>query len=347
VPSLLRGFSAPVRLQSQLSQQELAALVAADEDMFNRWDSVQQMMSYVILTDASAHELLITTLGQILQEPSLEPATKAVLCQLPSFAELEQQQASSDQVVQVDQLLNGRDGLRQAIAESLRPVLLSQIELVNQQLAAQDYAPHAEHRGLRALRSLAMYYLVSIKSQEIEQQLQSQYHQADNLTDRLASLRLLVHGQFASATQCLEAFYQAYHAESLAMNAWFEVQASNPADTCLDQVRQLQQHPAFDTKSPNNVRALVGTFCRGNPRQFHAIDGRGYAFLTEIILAYNQTNPQLAARLVSPFIGWRQYDATRQQLMTNALNTLAASSLAPDVFEVVSKTLGRGNTSGL
>lgn len=345
VPSLLRGFSAPVVVNMQLSLAELACLAAYDDDMLNRWDAAQNMMNALILEYDIAQEpeklaLLIDVLRQILVDETMNPETRALIGTLPSYASLEQVQLQTLGTIDVEHILRGQKALRVAIASALSRELQHLIAQATSNLADKAYDPSAQDRGWRAVRNLALYYLASLSTAEIEQQLVAHVASADNLTDRLAGCRALLHGGFAGADQSLQEFIDKFSQQELAMNAWFEVQASNPQVQALQRVQQLQQHRLYDAKSPNHVRSVIGCFCRDNPLEFHKIDGSGYQFLAESIMDYNQSNPQLAARLIAPLIGWRQYDPQRQALMQKALQSIMQSDdLAPDVFEITSKSL--------
>lgn len=340
VPSLLRGFSAPVVLQAQLSQAELAVLVAHDEDQFNRWDAAQQIMSQLVFDPSLPTDIFLNVFGQTLQDEAITPEARALICQLPAYTALEQVQVQTNGTINVDGILDGQAQLRKTIATRFQSELSAIIEKVTLHLATRSFNPSAEDRGWRSLRNMAFYYLASLETAEIEARLVQHTQTANNLTDRLAGLRALIHNGYSQSANMISWFAEQYGHEELAMNAWFEVQSSNPMDGCLAQVEALQQHAAFDPKSPNHVRSVVGAFCRGNPRQFHK-QGAGYAFLAKTVIEYNESNPQLAARLLGPLTGWRQYDKTRQEQMQKALREiLAVEKLAPDLFEVVSKSLG-------
>lgn len=341
VPSLLRGFSAPVILDIDLSPAELALLVSHDEDLFNRWDAAQTLLTHAIL-QPDDYRSVFAVFHQVLTNDEIAPEARALICQLPAYTALEQVQVQRSGSIEVEQLLQGQEQLRQAIAQEFEASFISLVEQVDELMQGREFSPQAEDRGWRSIRNLAFYYLASLNKPSVENRLLKHYDTSNNLTDRLAGLRQLVHGQYDGAATALEQFVKRFSEEELAMNAWFEVQASNPSDQCLAQVQQLQQHFAYDPKSPNHVRSVVSAFCRGNPRQFHRADASGYEFLADMVIQYNQSNPQLAARLLGPLIGWRQYDEQRQQAMRSALEKImAVKDAAPDVFEVVSKSLGR------
>lgn len=339
IPSLLRGFSAPVILRAQYSQQELATLVAHDADLFNRWDAAQNIMSQIILQGASS-SMFLEVFGQTCFNNDIDPGARALICQLPSYTALEQLQVQDTGSIQVEQILDGQKALRMSIAKAYKTQLEKLIEQATEALSGKDFSPAPEDRGWRSLRNLAFYFLSCLETEEMEQRLLTQYEQANNLTDRLASFRNLVHNGYSAGQKVIDNFAAKYGHEELAMNAWFEVQASNPSDDCIAQVKNLQAHKAYDPKSPNNVRAVVGAFCRGNPRQFHR-GTIGYDFLADTVINYNKSNPQLAARLLGPLTSWRQYDSARQEQMKSALEKiLKTDALAPDVYEIVSKSIG-------
>jgi len=169
----------------------------------------------------------------------------------------------------------------------------------------------------------------------------TQYREADNMTDSMAALALVTHSSFESAAQELLAdFYLKWQDDTLVVNQWFSVQASDPKAGTLDKVVKLMDHPAFDLMNPNKVRSLVASFCMQNPINFHAEDGSGYLFLADQIIALDKTNPQLAARLIGPLSKWKSYAKVRQsQIRDQLTRILDSGELSADVYEVVSKSL--------
>jgi len=167
-----------------------------------------------------------------------------------------------------------------------------------------------------------------------------QFQEADNMTDELQALSCFTHHDSPLRETVLSQFYDKWENEELVVDKWFSLQAMSERKSTLSDVKKLMQHPAFDIKNPNKVRALIGTFCQGNPNSFHQKDGSGYQFLTEQVLKLDKINPQIAARLLTPFTRWRRYDQHRKDLMKTQLQSLHGhKDLSNDVFEIVEKSL--------
>ena len=343
--SLLRGFSAPVRVEMQRPLEELAFLVAHDSDGFARWDAAQDFYSRVLLaqvadTDGETPELVFATVGKLLEAALVAPddgegrAMLAAMLALPAEDYLGQQMS----VVDVDGLHAAREGLRDEIAGRFA----SEWRAVYDSCRSDGpYVPDATGFARRSLGNLALSYLMRSNAEQGAALAREQYAQADNMTDRLAALRTVVWNLPAEAAGDLLAdFYGRYEKEALVVDQWFATQALAPDVETLAHVRSLEDHPAFDARNPNKVRALVGAFCNQNTVRFHAADGSGYGYLADWVLRLNATNPQIAARLLTPLTRWRRFDTGRQALMRQALERIREESeLSKDVYEVVEKSL--------
>jgi len=344
VPSLLRGFSAPVRLDYEYSKEDLFALMSRDDDGFVRWDSAQALATQVIheveqqLQAAIPIEidpLLGVACTGLLADESLDPAMVADMLALPSenyLAELASQAGGAN----VDTIHGARRAVQDGIGEALDVVLRE----VYQRLGSdQPYVPEAAQIAARSLRNTCLEFLASADAGGIELAL-GQFADARNMTDRLAALKVIAcYGDGDVRDASLERFYCDWRHEALVVNQWFQVQAAIPDQDALSRVQGLLSHPEFDLRNPNKVRALVGIFANQNPVNFHRMDGEGYRFLADIIMELNALNPQIASRLLSPLSKWRNYSG-RAELMRAQLERLAAApSLSPDVFEVVTKSL--------
>jgi aminopeptidase N len=343
VPSLLRGFSAPIRLNYDYSSNELAHLMANDSDGFNRWDAGQKLSLKVLNTlieDAIAErELvmdlqLITVLGDVLSDHSLDPAMVNLMLQLPSEAQLHEQA----ETIYVDAIHRVREFVRQSIANALESELAATYHRLTE---TQAYAPQAEQIGRRALRNCALSYLMNVEGVGSELAWQ-QFNDASNMTDKAAALSALVNCETAQdyAAQALKIFEQDYADETLAMNLWLQVQATCKLTNGLDRVNVLMEHSAFNINNPNKARSLLGAFCSANPTNFHNIDGSGYGFLQQQIITLNALNPQVAARLVTPLTRWNKLPEPNRQLMRDALQQIANhKGLVKDIQEIVTKSL--------
>jgi aminopeptidase N len=344
VPSLLRGFSAPVRLQYDYSKQDLCALMRRDSDGFVRWDSAHALASRVIFevqgqiiagAQAAVDPLFIAACADLLGDTSLDPAMVAEMLRLPGedyLAELSSQQGGAD----VDTIHQARNLVRECVGSALAQPLLARYEHLDN-LAA--YAPDAGQIAQRSLRNTCLSYLVSADRDNLELAAR-QYRQAGNMTDRLAAFREIAFwGDRTLRESTLDSFYRDWQHEVLVVNQWLQVQAAIPDAEALDRVKSLMGHAAFDLRNPNKARALVGGFAAQNPTQFHRLDGKGYRLLSDVVLQLNKLNPQIASRLLTPLTKWRSYTG-RAELMKAELNRIAkAPGLSADVFEIATKAL--------
>jgi len=202
------------------------------------------------------------------------------------------------------------------------------------------YSLDPEAVGRRALRNAALSYLMSLEEPDMTDLALGQYQRADNMTDSMAALGQLAHRDSPVRREALDDFYARWREDALVLDKWFAIQATAPLPGVLDEVRQLMQHPAFEIRNPNKVRALIGSFARGNPTGFHDASGEGYAFVADQVIHLNALNPQIAARLLGAFNAWRRYDPQRRALMQAQLERiLQTPALSPDVYEVASKSL--------
>jgi aminopeptidase N len=342
VPSLLRHFSAPVKVHYPYSRQDLAYLFAHDSDDFNRWEAGQRLATDVILElvadiedgwKIDVPEAYQEAFRTALTDDQADPALLAQALTLPAEPELAEAMMVADPVA----IHQARHGLRQALATALA-------EPFTEVMASmQDnglYSPDPEAIGRRSLKNLCLAYLTLGEDETLHQTCFDQYVDADNMTDRMAALACLVHNRLPQWDAALDAFYQRYQEENLVIDKWFSLQATVPGEETLDKVKALMDHPAFTMRNPNRVRSLIGAFAHGNPAVFHQADGAGYAFLADRVLELDAINPQVAARMVSPLSRWRRYDAQRQSRMRQELQRIADHrGLSGDVAEIVTKSL--------
>ncbi|PIE70091.1 MAG: aminopeptidase N [Deltaproteobacteria bacterium] len=345
-PSLFRGFSAPVRVRIDVTETELAFLLANDTDPFARWEAGQQLthrlVRPLIETAASGNPvavptLLVDTYASILSDTTADPALIAQLLSLPSETELGNAMADAGIPIDPDAIHRVRNTLMTELAQALLPLWRDQY----QRLA--DTGPYeltTVAMGRRSLKNQALFYLTRTGTDAAYQSAFRQFETADNMTDALAALTALTATESPLKEMALTAFEDKWQADALVMDKWFTLQATAPVAGTLDRVIGLMDHPSFSIKNPNKVRSLIGAFCAGNPWNFHQLDGRGYAFLGDRVLALNRLNPQMAARMVSLFNRWKKFDAARQALMKSQLERIAGSpALSADVQEIVEKAL--------
>ncbi len=346
VPSLLRGFSAPVRVQYPYTDQQLTFLMAHDSDGFNRWDAAQTLSVRLLLEMVSepsmpVPEIYLGAVRRALVQGGAE-ADQALLAEvltLPSESYLGDQMS----VVDVDGIHSAREHLAAAVGEQLREGLLEIFERCREP-AEYDLSPTA--MGRRALRNCVLGYLMQAPSPAIVERCQSQFESRHNMTDTIAALRCLVDADPAhvgdAGDAALTAFFERWSADPLVLDKWFALQAQSSRPDTLHRVEGLLEHPKFSLTNPNRVRSLIGAFAVGNPVRFHAADGAGYRFLADRILELDPLNPQIASRLLYPMTRWRRYDEIRQALMRAQLErVLEVEGLSNDVYEVVSKSLGQ------
>ncbi len=342
LPSLLRGFSAPVIVRYPYTEEQLAFLMAHDSDPFVRWDAAQQLASGIILgsmeegSDREAGRLdepLVEAFRKILTGPVTDAAFTARLLTLPGEAWLVEQREQVNPVA----IHEARERVRHELARRLSGEWAALYEASR---VPGPYRLDAESMGRRSLKNLCLGYLMELEDETVRQGCLEQFTTADNMTDTLAALRLLADCDCPQRQAALEAFYEKWRGDPLVVDKWFSIQATSRLPGTLERVQELLRHPAFNLRNPNRVRALIGAFCQGNPAHFHRADGAGYRFLAERVLELDPLNPQVAARLVIPLTRWRRFDAQRQRLMRQELERIrAAEPLSRDLLEVVSKAL--------
>jgi len=342
VPSLLRGFSAPVILKYPYDETALAHLMADDSDDFNRWEAGQRLAGDLILRRAAAMRaggdmatprLFIDALGKVLVNAGRDPAFAAEALSLPGEAYLAEQMDEVDP----DSLHAARMATRRDIAHSLRLALLVTCETAAPQ---GPYSPDAASAGRRALRNLALGYLMELDDAAVRVLCVRQFERADNMTDAMAALSFLANCDCPERVTALDAFHAKWKDEALVMDKWLGVQATSRLPGTLDEVKRLTTHPAFDIRNPNKVYALIRGFCANHVR-FHAADGSGYAFAAERTIEIDALNHQVASRVARSFDRWRRFDAGRRQHARAALERIAATDgLSKDVAEIVTRALG-------
>jgi aminopeptidase N len=343
VASLLRGFSAPVRLSYDISEDDLIALIAHDSDSFNRWQAAQTYATRLLLRNIDAikrgeaparDHAFIEALRRVLASSDADPAFAAQVLTLPGEGDIARELAEN---VDPDAVFAARRLLRENIGEGLGDAL---IESYRQLADTGPYSPDAGAAGRRALRNTALdLYAEGRKDEGLALALR-QFEEARFMTDKVAALGVVSLSQTAEREATLAAFYDEYAGEPLVIDKWFSLQAMIPESGTLTRVRNLMQHPAFSLANPNRVRALVGAFAAGNQTQFNAKDGSGYDFIVNIVLALDAKNPQVAARLLSAFKSWRVLETERRALAERALRHVAAAShLSPDVKDIAERSL--------
>ena len=336
VLSINRNFSAPIILEHDQTEAELLTMSACETDSFNRWEAVQKITQQFILANRLPNQKLLETYRSLLTNAELDPAFKELLFVLPAESYLYEQVESVDP----QKIHWARRAFKTAVANALKP----EWESVYRHNASQrSYSPDAKSMGQRALKNYALMMLVESNDSNWFEQAEEQYELANNMTDRFAALQALVAVNAPQAKNALADFYHRFSEDALVVDKWFALQATRPIqknDSVLKNVRQLMTHSAFKMNNPNRVRSLIHAFCMNNPGGFHLQDGSAYLFWVEQVIALDEINPQVAARLARGLDRWRKFAPNYQKHMKSALQTVASvKQLSPDVREVISKAL--------
>ncbi|AOE49724.1 Aminopeptidase N [Kangiella sediminilitoris] len=342
IPSLLRGFSAPVKLDYNYSLNELIFLFAHDTDSFNRWQAGQELFSHVIFglceqlasgKTLNFNESVIKAVKNILDDPDLDGQFKSLALTIPGVNTLIEEVDS----VNIDHLTEARHYLKQRLAEELELDWLLHYQTNHQ---TGEFEQSKEAVSKRALSGTCLSYLMTLEKDAVYQLALQQLDDANNMTDASTALKLIMHSEYDDKLAVAEDFYQKWQNEDLVVNKWLLIMATDPADETIDRIESLLDHPSFELKNPNKVRSLIGGFTSANPTQFHRADGRGYQYLARQIKSLYAVNPQTAARLTGAFNRWRKFDEKRQLMMREQLEEiLQMPELSKDVYEIASKAL--------
>ena len=343
VPSLLRGFSAPVQLDCDYGDAELAFLLARDDDPFNRWEAGQTLATRLMLQLAEDHRAgrkltvprqFVDALRAVLDDRDGDPALRAEALQLPREELVGERMA----VIDIDALHAARSTLRRQLAEQLENGFRA--AYASNSDAGGEFSLEPAAMGRRKLKNVCLGYLCLLGDAQSLAGADRQFATADNMSDELAALAALVETGGSRRDAALDAFYAKWQGERLVIDKWFSLQAQSQAADTLARVRGLMQHADFEIRNPNRVRSLIGAFAVGNPVRFHAADGGGYQLLADLVITLDGLNPQVAARMVQPLSRWARYDEARQGLMKGQLRRiLEKEGASRDVYEVVSKSL--------
>ncbi|MCL0009956.1 aminopeptidase N [Providencia rettgeri] len=342
VPSLLREFSAPVKLDYNYTDEQLAFLMQHASNEFARWDAAQQLINNYVKINVAHYqngealvlpEPVVDAFRGVLLSDSIDPALVALILTLPSENELAELFTVIDPVA-IHEVVNF---IHHHLAVEMHDELLTVYRSIN----IDGYRVDHQDIAKRSLRNICLQYLAAGDDSELANKLvQEQYQSADNMTDSLAALTAANESQLACKEQLMADFDERWHHDGLVMDKWFTLQGANPAKEALANVRALLNHRSFSMSNPNRVRSLVGAFTAGNPVNFHAKDSSGYQFLYEILVDLNTRNPQVASRLIEPLIRLKRYDEQRQAQMRKVLEQLKAlDNLSGDLFEKITKAL--------
>jgi len=344
VPALLRGFSAPVKLDYPYRHEQLALLMAHEQDPFCRWEAGQRMAVQVILGLATDWQQG----AELALDPAFSAAFRATLASghpdsafLAETLTLPSEKYIAELVPVVDPAAIHE--ARQFVIRTLATLCKDEfLEVRARSLSEHPYAPDDGRSGARRLANRCLAYLMGNGGQnEIDLCLQ-QYQRADNMTDTIGALIPLASCDCPERRETLDDFYRRWQGDRLVVDKWFSLQATSSLPGTLDELRMLLNHPAFELTNPNRFRSLVGAFSQGNQVRFHEPGGAGYRFLVDQLLRLIPVNPQVSARLLGPLTTWRHFDEPRRVQMQQQLQRIqAVPDLPRDVYEVVSKSLMR------
>ncbi|MBF0312714.1 MAG: aminopeptidase N [Oligoflexia bacterium] len=340
VPSLNRSFSAPVKIFTNYSFDDLMFLMANDADDFNRWDAGQVLAS-VLLKEMhlqgkrDALPKFQDAFGKILHDSKIDLSFKAYALSLPSVSLVAEELNPYD----YDGIFTVREELIYKLSHHFKADFFESYSQMEHKLKMRGgYAIDQQSIGARALKNMCLHYLVASGEQEMMALAYKQFASATNMTDKLSAMVELVQVESEYTQRALHEFAQAWQGDQLVMNKWLMAQASSKLKSTLSKVQALKSHPSFNIMVPNCVRALVRTFTY-NVVRFHSIDGKGYEFVSDIVRELDRSNPQMAAGIVSAFNKWKQLDQLRQGLIKKHLLSLAKEKLSKNVFEIVHKAI--------
>jgi aminopeptidase N len=339
VVSLLRDFSAPIKLQAQQSEDELASLVACDDNGFARWEAMQNLCLNVILPavksgqlDDSSYQILLGAMQNLVTSNPSDKAVFAEMLTLPSAAYI----AELCSPIKPKQIADIRDQCVRRLARDMESQFHAIYANNNQR---SIFSLSAEAIAERVLKNRALNYLVATEQAAYHALASHQYHVANNMTDRLAAFNALISSSYPERTVLIDDFYEQWQDNTLVLDKWFALQAMSPKLETLEAVQALLEHSKFSMSNPNKVRALIGAFT-SNLVGFHRQDGLGYQFLADRVIELNTINPQVAARMVGVFNHWKSYAEPNKSLMNEQLKRISSTdNLAKDVTEIVSKAL--------
>ncbi|KAH7662914.1 Peptidase M1 alanine aminopeptidase/leukotriene A4 hydrolase protein [Dioscorea alata] len=341
IPSLLRGYSAPIRLDSDLTDGDLFFLLAHDSDEFNRWEAGQVLARKLMLNlvadfqqnkDLILNQKFVNGIRSILCDSSLDKEFISKAITLPGEGEIMDMMKVADP----DAVHAVRTFIKKQLALELKQEFLA---TVKSNSSDEPYVFDHQSLARRALKNIALVYLASLNEPETTEFALHEYKSATNMTEQFAALAAISQNPGQVRDEVLSDFYNKWQHDYLVVNKWFALQSSSDISGNVANVQKLLEHPAFDLRNPNKVYSLIGGFC-GSPVNFHAKDGSGYKFLGDLVLQLDKINPQVASRMVSAFSRWRRYDETRQSLAKAQLEMIvSADGLSENVYEIASKSL--------
>jgi aminopeptidase N len=344
VASLLRDFSAPVKLSAGLNARDMLTLIRSDSDLFNRWQTAQAFALDHMVQMAKAiaeggapkvNSRFVLAAGQVADDASLEPGYRAAFLSLPSESDIAQ---AIGENADPEAIHNARTTLRSAFGKSLREILEG---LYERNKPAEPYSPDPQSIGRRALRHAALSLLAAGKSRFGIAKVKEQARTATNMTEAAGALAILSQLGGEAYEDALARFYRHWKDEALVLNKWFALQTSAPHPETLARIQELAKHPQFSLQNPNRVRAVYGAFAHGNQVRFNDASGKGYEIVADAVIEIDGFNPQIASRLLAAFESWRIFEPKRRAAAEAQLRrVLAKKDLSRDTFEIATKIVG-------
>lgn len=336
--SLLRGFSAPIKLNFAQSNRDLELLIAYEDNGFAAWEAMQRLCLNALLPAIESQSLndkdylrLRSIFTKLVGSEHVDLAIFSEMLSLPSASYM----AELSSPIEPQKIV----ALRDLVTARLANELADEFEGLYLSNKADSFSLSADAMAQRALKNKTLSYLVATERVDFCQLAIDQYYSADNMTDRLAAFAAILNSNSDKKESLVKDFYRTWHDDSLVMDKWFAIQAGASDENVLDRVQELMEHPGFSLNNPNKVRALIGAYA-GNLKGFHRADGRGYEFLADQIIALNELNPQIAARLAGVFNSWKNYAEPYSTMMGCQLKRISEQSdLSKDVSEIVGKAL--------
>lgn len=349
VPSLLRGFSAPVKIFYDYSNKDLAFLMAHDSDAFARWEAGQIYASKILLDAVevlssrgltvepiSLPDNFIEAFKNVLLNQNLDQALIARMLKMPTEIYLGELMHDGH-IIKVDEIHRARETMQILLAEKFSEDFL---RLYYENIENKPYKYDMKDMARRSFKNICLHYLMKLGDAKIQDLCMQQFKQTDNMTDRLAAFTALANTDCVGRAAAIKEFYQMYQGDALVIDKWFAVQAMSTIPGSLNEIKKLLKHKDFTLKNPNRARSVLFSFAAMNPVVFHDISGDGYKLLTDQILKMDKLNPKVASRLVKPLTKWQKYDKTRQKLMQAQLRRiLAEKDLSKETYEIVHKAL--------
>jgi aminopeptidase N len=346
IPSLLRGFSAPVKIVYNYKDEDLAFLMANDDNAFARWEAGQIYASKILLNAVEVLSSRGLTAGSrllpnnfieafknVLLNKSLDQALIARMLIMPTEIYL----GELMDIIAVDKIHQARETMQSALATKFKDDFL---KLYHANIDDKPYKYDVKDAACRSFKNICLHYLMKLNDKKNQDLCMQQFKRTDNMTDRIAAFTALVNTNCKHRATAIKEFYQMYQDDALVIDKWFAVQSMSTIPTALDEIKKLLKHSDFTLKNPNRARSVLFSFAAMNPVVFHDISGDGYKLLADQILQMDKLNPKITSRLVKPLTQWRKYDAKRQNLMKAQLHRiLAEKDLSKETYEIVHKAL--------